>query len=181
MSHCLSFSGLIGWIQVSRSNVNHLLKVYRRALTAETPVCVNRICFLSPCLSLGCRVPCVAGGAAACDHWSWLWLIWLPERSINHQDNKSEEEEGVYWGLHPANTSADIKTSHFRARLSPLPVFRALSLSLPVSLPFLFPIFLAIMGGRCLWSELETVTRVTPSRASFTCRLCLQPPVCVPE
>lgn len=102
MSHRLSFSRLIGWFRVSRSNVNHLLKVYRCAATAETPVCVNIICFRSSRLSLGCRVPRAAGGATACDRWSWLWLIWLPEHSINNHDKKSEEEEGVYSGLNPA-------------------------------------------------------------------------------
>lgn len=180
MSHSLSFSGLIEWFQVSRLNVNHLLKVYQRAPTAETPVCVNIICFSSPCLPLGCRVMCAAGGAAACDHRSWLWLIWLLVHSINTHDKKSEEEEGVYSGLNPVHTSVDIQTSHFKAWLSLLPVFRAPSLSFPVSLLRLFPIFLTIMGG-CLWSELEMVTWATPPHDSVTYRLFLQPPVCVPE
>lgn len=179
MSHCLSFSGLLEWFQVLRSNVNHLLKVYRRAPTAETPLCVNIICFPSPCLSVGCRVPCAAGSAAVCDHWSWLWLIWLPEHSFTTHDKKWGRG-GCLFG--PESCKHQRRYSNLTFLCSAVTAFCLQgSFSLPPCQPSPpLPHILANMGG-CLWSLLETVTRATPPCVSVTCRLFLQPPVCVPE
>lgn len=147
MSQCLSLSGQTGWLQVSHSNVNHLLKVYRRAPTAEAPGCANIIGSVSLCLSLGCRNPCVAGGGAACDRWSWLWLICLPGHSINNGNKKERGRGGCLFGPGSCkNTSLDIQTLHFWAGLS-LPVFGAPFPSLPFGPLLFFPIFLTIMGG----------------------------------
>lgn len=182
MSHCLSFSRLIGWFQVSRSNVNHLLKVSRRAPTAETPVCVNIICFPSPCLSLGCGVP--RGGWRCRRVWSLgLIVAHLTARALNQQPGQKEWGRGGSW-FRPESCKHQRGYSNLPF-LSSAVTASCLqgSFSPSKSLSAFFPIFRAItMGGGCLWSELlKTVTRATPPRASVTCRLCLQPPVCVQE